>query len=120
MEYLCAEIGKLGGFLEVQVVHGRSLFHETRVVVVHSVDVGPDLYLIGFQSCAYQRRGVVASASLEVVDSSVLVAADESLCDIKVGVGILIQYPAQILTREVDVRLAFTVYFHEVESRDKH
>ena len=48
----CAEIGQLGGLLEVQLADGTGALHIARIVVVHAVDVGPDIYLVGLDGGA--------------------------------------------------------------------
>ena len=47
-----------------------------------------DLYLLCIESRTEQGCGVVASATLEVVDLAIHIAADESLCQIDFMVGI--------------------------------
>ena len=64
MKDLSSEIGKLGGFLEVETTYGRGRIDDTRVVVMHSVDIRPDLDLLSVDSCSDERRCIVASSTL--------------------------------------------------------
>ena len=47
---LGTEIGKLGSLVKVELAHRLGVSHHARVVVVHTVDVGPDLNLFGTDS----------------------------------------------------------------------
>lgn len=40
MQNLCAEVSKLGSFLEVELAYSLGLLNHARVVVVHTVDIG--------------------------------------------------------------------------------
>lgn len=82
MQNLCAEVSKLGSFFEVELTYSLGLLNHARVVVVHTVDIGPYLNLLGRQSRSDERSREVATAAQQVVYLAVSVAADESLCDI--------------------------------------
>ena len=116
---LGAEIAQLGGLLEVEVPHGGGVVHDARIVVVHAVDVGPDLDLLRTHGRADQRRRVVGTAALQVVDLVVRVAADEALRQVERGLGVLGQQGVQLLADVVRVRLALDVDFHEIQRRQQ-
>ena len=120
MEYLRSEICQLGGLVERKVGYRRCTLHEARVIVVHSVYVGPDLDFLGSYGRADKGGGVVASATLEIVHVTEGVAADEALGDVDLMSLIGFKYPADILLDEHLVRLAVLVCLHEIQCRKKH
>ena len=63
-------------------MNGISLLHYAWVVVVHTVDICPDLYLVRHQGCTNERGGIVGATTLQVVNLVISVAAYETLCDI--------------------------------------
>lgn len=79
MQNLGAEVCQLGRLLEVEFSDGTCVVDISRVVVVHTVYVGPDLNLIGTNGGADQRCGIVASAALQVVDLALVISAYETL-----------------------------------------
>src|SRR6185436_12552036 len=81
MQDLCAEICQLGGLIESKLRDGERFLDDARVVIVHPVDVGPDLDFFGLDGGTDQGCRVIASASLEVVDLVAVVPADVNLCD---------------------------------------
>ena len=54
MQNLSTEVGQLGSFLEVQLVNGLGLVNDTRVVVVHAVNICPYLNLLSIQGSTNQ------------------------------------------------------------------
>ena len=115
MQDLGAEVGQLGGLVEVEAVHGACAFYDARVVVVHAVDVGPDLHLFGADGGAYQGGGVVAAAALQVVNLSVSVAADVAFGDEELLVGVLLKLVDEVLLNEEGIGLGVLVGPHKVE-----
>ena len=83
----CAEVCQLGRFFKMKVTHRRSLVHNTRVVVVHTVDVRPNLDFGSIDGSAYQGSGIIAAAALQVVYLAISVATDETLCDVDFRIG---------------------------------
>jgi len=71
----------------MKVTHRRSLVYNTRVVVVHTVDVRPNLDFGSIDGSAYQGSGIIAAAALQVVYLAIGVAADETLCDVDFRIG---------------------------------
>ena len=53
VQYLRAKVGQLGSLFKVQLPNGLGLIYHTWVVVVHAVDVCPNLNFIGRQYCAH-------------------------------------------------------------------
>ena len=65
----------------METANGRCGIDEAWVIVVHAVDVGPDLDLVDLESSTDEGSGVVATASLEVVDVAEGIATDIALGD---------------------------------------
>ena len=87
MEYLGSKVCQLGCLLKVKVAYGLGLVNYTGIVVVHAVNIGPDLNLIGLDGGTQDGCGVVAASALQVVDVSLIVAADKALGDIDLHAG---------------------------------
>ena len=104
----------------MQVTHGRSLIHDARVVVVHAVNVCPNLYLGSIDGSANQRSGVVASTPLQVINLTVCVAADEALRDVDVSIRMQLQLDLQLLLDIYRVRFGILVCPHEFQSWQQH
>ena len=119
MQDFRTEVCEFGSFFEVEFFDRGCVFDESWVVVVHTVDVGPNLDFFGGNSGTDKRGGVVAAAALEVVDFAVSVTADVTLSDVKVGFGVLVEQVVKSLTDVVVVGLAVFVGFHIFESRDQ-
>ena len=119
MQYLSTEVGKLCRFLEVELAHGFRVLHEARVVVVHAVDVGPNLYLLGIDSSSEQAGTIVAAAPLEVVYLAVCVAADKALSQIDLVAGIGLEHLGSLFLDVVHVRLGILVGADDVECVDE-
>ena len=90
MQDLGPEVGQFGSFFEMQVANRRCLFNDTRIVVVHTVDVCPYLNFFCADSRTDQRGAVVAAATLQVVDLAVGISADVALCDEEVCVFVFV------------------------------
>ena len=81
VQNFCTEICQLGSFFEVELTHRARTLYIPGVIVVHAVDISPYLNLVGLEDRTDNRSGVVAAATLEVVDTSMVVAAYITLCD---------------------------------------
>ena len=68
---LSAEICQLGGLFKMERAHRRRALYKAGVVIVHTVDIGPNLDLLGVQHSPYYRGGIVAAATTQIVDSPV-------------------------------------------------
>ena len=108
-----SEVGQFGRLFKVQMPYGLRIFHHARVVVVHPVDIGPDLDFLRADGGSHQGGGVVAAAPLEVVHLVMGIAADVALGNIYIGLGghQRLQMPAD----EFLVRLSLGVQFHEIQ-----
>ena len=95
--------------------HRLRPFDKSGVVVVHTIDVGPNLNLRRIDGRTDERCRVVRTATLQVVHFAIGVAADEALCDIDVATLVLLQLHAQFLADVLEVRLAVLVGTHKVE-----
>ena len=116
MEDLGTEVGQLGRLIVVECPHRSGVLHDTRVVIVHPVDVGPYLNLLGIEDGANDGGGVVAAAALEVVHLGVGIEADVSLSEeerLRRVVGHRLQ---EAVLYAWKVRLAILVGADEVES----
>ena len=120
MQDLGTEIGQFCSLLEVQLTYRRGTFHITRVIVVHTVDVRPDLDLLGVDRRADQRRAVVATATLQVVDLSVRIAADITLRDKEVCLLMLLQEFQQVLLDIDGIGLCVLIRTHIIQRRNQH
>ena len=88
---LRAEIRQLGGFVKVKMAHGRCILHHTGVVVVHSVDVCPDLDFFRPGDGADDAGRIVRPSPPEVVHLSAGVQADIALGDVQIRLFFLLQ-----------------------------
>lgn len=73
------------------------MVYYARVIVMHSVDVGPYLYFLSVYSGTYERCCVVAAAPLQIVYLAVGVAADEALSDVNLLSFVLPEYVVELL-----------------------
>jgi hypothetical protein len=69
VEDLGAEVSEFGGFFEAELFDGDGLFDDAGVVVVHAVDIGPDLADGGIDGGGDEGSAVVAAASLRLSTS---------------------------------------------------
>ena len=77
------EIGQFGCLAETHRANGVGVVDKTRVVIMHAVDVGPNLHLSCIDGSAHQGCTVIAAAASEVVDLAAIIRADKSLRDVK-------------------------------------
>ena len=77
------EIGQFGCLAETHRANGVGVVDKTRVVIMHAVDVGPNLHLSCVDGSAHQGCTVIAAAASEVVDLAAIIRADKSLRDVK-------------------------------------
>ena len=117
MEDLGAEVGQLGCLVEIEAMDGRGPVNNARVIVVHAIDVGPDLHFRGADGGPDERSGVVAATTLEVVDLAIGIATDVAFGDEELFVGILIEEVEEVLLDKEGVRLGILIGAHEVEGR---
>ena len=54
MQNLGTEVSQLGSLLEMQLMNGSSLVNHSRVIIVHAVNIRPDLNLLSIEGCTYQ------------------------------------------------------------------
>ena len=95
VQNLGTEISKLGSLLKIQAFHWTRVFNIARVIVVHTVNVGPDFNLLRADSSANERRRIVAAAALQVVCLAISVFADVALRDIYFGIPMLVEHLRQ-------------------------
>ena len=116
MENLRPEVSKLSGLFEVQLVDRLCMLHHTWVIIVHTVDVCPYLYLISVYGSSDKRCCIVRASALQIVHLAIGVAAYESLCDIYLVALLALQYVIDVELYVHHVRLLVLVCAHEVES----
>ena len=85
------------------------------IVVVHTINVGPNLYLVSRESSTDERGCIVAATTLQVVYFAVSIAADESLCDIYLLALVLLHDVSEFLLDVLWVGFSVLVCAHEVE-----
>ena len=120
MQNLCTEVSQLGCFFEVQLAYRSGLVNNTRVVIVHTVDICPDLDFGSVHCCSDQRSGVVATTTLQVVYLTVSIAADETLRNVDFRIRIKIQLSTQFILNIYGVRFCVLISTHEFQSRKQH
>ena len=120
MQDFCTEICQLGSFLEIQLSHGFGLVNYTGIVVVHTVNVGPYLYLLHTEGCSYERCGIVAASALQVVNLSVGISADEALSDVNLVAFVFCHQGNEFLFDILWVGFGVLVGTHEVKCRQQH
>ena len=108
----CTEVCQLGCLFKMKMAHGRGLVHNTRVVVVHTVDVRPNLDFGSIDSRTYQRSGIIAAATLQIVYLAIGVAADKTLCDINVGIGMQLKLNLKFFFDVNRIRFSILVRTH--------
>ena len=119
MQDLCAKVCELRSLFKVEVAYRRCLVHHARVVVVHTVYVGPDLDFFCIYGCANQGCGIVRTAPLEVVNLVLYVGADEALGDVQVRVVVLLEDGGESGADVVLVRLSVYVQFHKLKGGEQ-
>ena len=115
MKYLGTEVGQFGGFLEVQLMNWCCFVDNARIVVVHTVNVCPNLNFVGTDGSTDERGGIVGTATQQVVDLSVGVSTDESLSYIYLLSLVLLHDGCQFFLDVHEVGLGILVSTHEVE-----
>ena len=120
VQNLGTEVSQFSSLLKVQLTDRRSLVHHARVIVVHTVDVRPNLDFRRVDGCTDQRSRIVASATLQVVDFTVCIAADKSLRDINLIARIGFQLCVQFLADVRQVRFTVFVRAHVFQCRNQY
>ena len=96
------------------------MLYHSWVVVVHAIDVGPYLDLVGRKGCTDERCCIVAAASLQVVNLAISIAADETLCDVDLLTLVLLHDVGKLFLDVLWVWLCILVCAHEVERIEQH
>ena len=91
----------------------------TRIVVVHPVNIRPYLYLLSIDSRPDQGSAVVAPSPLQIVDITVCIPTNKSLGDKDRRIGMLIQQSNQLLSDINGVRFPVGSDTHEVQRWQK-
>ena len=115
MQDLGTKVGQLGCLLEVQLMHGFGMVYDTRVVVVHTIDIGPYLNLLSTDGSTHERGCVVGTTTLQVVDLTIGIATDEALGDIHLCAFVLLEDGIQLLLDIYGVWLGVFVGTHEIK-----
>ena len=100
-------------------MHSFRLIDDARVIIVHSVNIGPDDYFISHESSTDKRSGVIRTSTLEIVHLSVGITTDETLGNIDLITFIGTHYLREMLLDIMCVRLSILVSTHEVEGINK-
>ena len=72
------QISQLGSLFKMELAHGRCSLNEARIIIMHTVNVCPDLDLLRTEGGPDKRGSVVAAASLKIVDLSFIIASYEA------------------------------------------
>ena len=112
VQNLGTEVCQLGGLFEMQMTHRRSLVHNTGVVVVHAVDIRPNLDFGSVDGSTNQRSRIVASATLQIVYLAVGVAADVPLSDINLSIRMQFQLNLELVLDIDRIGLGILVRTH--------
>ena len=120
MQDLRPEISQFCRFFEMQMTNRRRSFYESRIVIVHTIDICPDLYLFCLDSRTNQRSCIVATAALQVIDLTVCVSADITLRNIQVSFGIFFQQTSQFFFDVDWIRFSILVCTHKIECRKQY
>ena len=102
------------------MTYRSSLINDTRVIIVHTVDIGPYLDFGSIDSCTDQRSGIVASTTLQIVYFSVSVAANVSLCDVNLSTGMQFQLHLKFLLNIYRIGLRILIGTHIFQSRKQN
>ena len=115
MQNLSTKVSQLGCLLKVQLVNRLCAVNHTWVVIVHTVDIGPDLNLISTDSSTNQRGCVVATTTLQVVNLAISVAADKALSKEYLNTLVLLHQRSQLLLDIYRIGLGILIGTHKVE-----
>ena len=98
----------------------RDSVNDTRIVIVHTVDVCPDLNFGSIYRCSDQRSRIIATATLQLVYLTISIAADETLRDVDIHIRIKFELCLQLLLNIYGVRLRVLISTHEFQSRKQY
>ncbi len=101
----------------MQVTDRRCFIYDARIVVVHTVDICPDLDFINIEGCTDQRSAIVATATLQVINFTVSITANVTLSDIQLGILMFIQQFNQTFFDIYRVRFCILVRPHIFQCR---
>ena len=114
------KICQLSRLIKVQMTHWCSILHETRVIIVHTIYIGPNLNLRRAQRTAYERSSIVATTTLQIIDITSCIQADKTLSDIDILVRMRCQLFLQLLLNILLIWFAIFVGTHKFQSRQQH
>ena len=120
MQNLGSEVCQLSSLLEVQLVNRLCAINHAWVVVVHTVDISPDLNLVSSDSSTNQRCSIVGTTTLQVVDLAISVATDEALSEVNLSTLVLLHQCSQLLLDVNRIGLCVLVSTHKVERVEQH
>src|SRR5690606_17858402 len=100
---------------KTQVGNGSGALNDPRIVIMHTIDIGPYLYFVCTDGSTDERRRIITPSSSEVIDFAESIPTDISLCDKKIMVVRLQQQLIQLLTEKVDFWLIVLVYSHKIQ-----
>ena len=83
---------------------------------MHSIDICPDLDFISTNGSTDERCGIVGSSTLQVVNLTIGITADEALCDIDLITFVFLQDLGQLFFDVVGIWLGI----HEVKGREQN
>src|SRR5258708_40036797 len=86
------------------------------VVVVHSIDVSPELNFLCPNGSANKRCGIITASTFQVVDFVLMVSTDVALCNQDVGIGHGVQNWLETFADFLQLGLLVFIDRHEVKS----
>src|SRR5690606_39432900 len=67
---------------KTQVGNGSGALNDPRIVIMHTIDIGPYLYFVCTDGSTDERRRIITPSSSEVIDFAESIPTDISLCEI--------------------------------------
>ena len=93
----------------------RCVFNETRVVVVHTVNICPNLNLSCTNCCSNEGSSIVGATALQVIYLTVCISANKTLSDIDFLTWIFLQLNFDFLTDILEVWFSILIGAHKLK-----
>ena len=112
-----AKICQLSCLYEMQMAHRSGILYKTRIVVVHTINIGPNLNLRSTNSSTKKRSGIVATTTLKVIYFAIHIEAYKALGDINIFVRISRKNSLAMLFDILEVWLLIRIGTHKFQRR---
>ena len=117
MQDFCAEVCQLRRFLKMKMTYGSRLVYNTRIIVVHTINVSPNLNFGSIDSRTDQRSGIVAATTLQIIYLTVCITADVTLRDVDIGIGMQLKLNLKFLLDIYRIGFGILISTHVLQSR---